>query len=153
MSHNFENLKAHVLPLSESPVFHVAKTEWKLVGVKLYDDWYKCPCGKEIKELCFIENQRNGNSTYVGNICVNQFVGIETGNLFAGLKRIAIDETANANQDLIDHAFRFGYIFENEYRFLMETRRKRSLSAKQIDWKIKINRRIINQTVVRQNRN
>jgi hypothetical protein len=83
---------------------------------------------------------------------VNQFIGIETGNLFPGLKRIAIDETANANADLIDHAFRLGYIFEKEYKFLMDTRRKRNLSAKQTAWKIKINRRILSKTIVRRNR-
>ncbi len=151
MSHNFENLKAHILPLSESPTFDAAKAEWELVGIQLHDDWDNCPFGKEIKELCFIKNQRNGNLTHVGNVCVDQFIGIETGNLFAGLRRIVTDETANANEDLIDHAFRWGYIFENEYKFLMDTRRKRNLSAKQVDWKIKINRRIINKTVVRQN--
>ncbi len=137
--------------MSESSTFHVAKTEWKLVGVELHDDWDNCPCGKEIKEICFIENQRNGNRTHVGNVCVDQFIGIETGNLFAGLKRIVIDERANASEDLIEHVFRLGYIFENEYKFLMDTRRKRNLSDKQVGWKIKINRRIINKTVVRQN--
>ena len=50
-----------------------------------------------IKELCYIKNQLNDNETYVGNICVNQFIGIDTGNLFAGLKRIAKDDQANAN--------------------------------------------------------
>jgi hypothetical protein len=152
MAHNFENLKAHILPLSEASTFHQAKTEWKLVDVELHDEWDNCPCGKDIKELCVIENQLNGKRNHVGNVCVNQFIGIETGNLFPGLKRIAIDETANANADLIDHAFRLGYIFENEYKFLMETQRKRNLSAKQTEWKIKINRRILNKTIVRKNR-
>lgn len=152
MSHNFEKLKAHVLPLSEAADFATARHEWKLVDVELHDEWDQCPCGKEIKELCYIQNSQNGNRTYVGNVCVRQFIGIETGNLFAGLKRIAIDEAANANADLIEHARRLGYIFENEYKFLMETRRKRNLSAKQIAWKVKINRRIINKTVVRQKR-
>ena len=49
MSHNFKNLKAHILPLSEASSFHVAKSEWKLVDVELHDEWDNCPCGKEIK--------------------------------------------------------------------------------------------------------
>lgn len=152
MSHNFENLKRHILPLSNSDDFYSAKNEWKLVGVEIQEDWDQCPCGKDIKELCYIENQLNGNKkTYVGNVCVNQFIGIETGNLFAGLKRIAKDNTANANEDLIIHAYNLGYIYEKEYKFLMETRRKRSLSDKQKAWKEKINRRIVNKTVVRKN--
>jgi len=149
MSRNFENLKAHILPLSEADDFNIARDEWKLVDVAMHDEFDNCPCGKDIKELCYIQNQINGNKTYVGNVCVNNFIGISTGNLFAGLKRIALDETANPNEDLIDHAYELGYIFENEYKFLMETRRKRKLSPKQLAWKLKINRRIIHETVVR----
>jgi hypothetical protein len=148
MEHNFERLKAHILPLSVSQDFNTARSEWKLIGVEVSDEFDYCPCGQEIKEHCYIQNQRNGNTTYVGNVCINRFIGIETGNLFAGLKRLAQDDVANANEDLIIHAYNFGYIFDSEYKFLMETRHKRKLSAKQIAWKKKINRRIINKTVV-----
>jgi hypothetical protein len=65
------------------------------------------------------------------------------------LKRIAKDPTANANSDLIEHAMRMGYLYgEKEYTFLKKTVRKRILSEKQLAWKVKINRRIIAQTVV-----
>ena len=153
MEHNFERLKAHILPLSTATDFYAAKNEWKLVGVEIQEDWDNCPCGQAIKELCHIENQLNGNKTYVGNVCVNQFIGIDTGNLFAGLKRIAQDDTANANEDLIIHAYRLGYIFEKDYQFLMQTRLKRKLSSAQMAWKKKINKRIVNQTVVRKVQN
>jgi hypothetical protein len=146
---NFESLKIHILSLSKSDTFSVAKAEWKLVGIQINDEFDNCPCGQRIKELCFIQNQLNRSKTYVGNVCVNQFIGIETGNLFDGLRRIALDDTANANQDLINHAYSLGYIHESEYKFLAQTRLKRKLSDKQIAWKQKINRRIINQTVVR----
>lgn len=149
--HNLENLKNHILPLSNSSEWSDAKNEWRLVGIEVQEDWDNCPCGKEIKELCHIKNQLNGNKTFVGNICVNRFIGIDTGNLFAGLRRIIDDAEANANEDLIIHAYKFGYIYENEYKFLMQTRRKRNLTTKQLDWKMKINRRIVNQTVVRKN--
>ena len=149
MSHNYENLKNYILPLSNSTDFYSAKNEWKLIGIEIQEDWDNCPCSKEIKELCYIKNQLNGNETHVGNVCVNQFIGIETGNLFAGLKRIAKNNSANANEDLIIHAYKLGYIYESEYKFLMDTRRKRKLSDKQNAWKEKINRRIVNRTVVR----
>jgi len=151
MEHNFERLKTHILPLSNAQDFFAAKNEWKLVGVEIQEDWNNCPCGQAIKELCYIENQINGNRTYVGNVCVNQFIGIQTGNLFDGLKRIAKDSSANANEDLILHAYQLGYIYETEYQFLMETKRKRNLSDKQLAWKKKINWRIVSQTVVRKN--
>ena len=149
MSHNFENLKNHILPLSSSTDFHSAKNEWKLVDIEIQEGWDNCPCGKEIKELCYITNQLNGNKTYVGNVCVNNFIGIKTGNLFAGLKRIAKDISANANEDLITHSYKLGYIYESEYSFLMDTKNKRKLSVKQKAWKEKINRRIVNKTVVK----
>ena len=135
MEHNFERLKAHILPLSISQDFNTARTEWSLIGVEVSEECDHCPCGQEIKEHCYIRNRHTGHTTYVGNVCVNRFIGIETGNLFAGLKRIAEDDTANPNEDLIEHAYRFGYIFEGEYKFLMETRFKRKLSAKQAAWK------------------
>lgn len=152
MRHNFENLKAHILPLSVSESFESARTEWDLFDIELVDEFDSCPCGQAIKELCYIRNRLNGNETYVGNVCINRFIGIDTGNLFDGLRRIVDDEYANANADLIDHAYELGYIYEREYDFLMGTRFKRRLSSKQLEWKRKINRRIINQTVVRRAR-
>jgi hypothetical protein len=149
-SHNFERLKAHILPLSESDRFDVARLEWDLVGVEISDEFDNCPCGQDIKEHCYIRNRLNGNSTYVGNVCINRFIQIDTGNLFDGLKRIAKDDTANANNDLIEHAYRMGYLYdEKEYNFLKQTMHKRNLSEKQIAWKQKINRRILQQTKVR----
>jgi hypothetical protein len=147
--HNFERLKVHILSLSKSQNFDAARGEWNLVGIEFSEEFGNCPCGQEIKEHCFILNRLNGNKTHVGNVCINRFIGIETGNLFDGLRRVAEDDTANANLDLIEHAHRFGYIFEKEYQFLLDTRLKRKLSIKQREWKRKINRRILNQTVVR----
>ncbi len=146
--HSLAKLASHIIELSESSKFSTAKLEWDLTGIELLEDWDNCPCGKEIKELCFIENRINGNQTYVGNVCINRFVGIDTGTLFEGLKRIVKDNSANPNVELIIHAFTQGYIYDSEYLFLMNTKLKRKLSAKQLAWKIKINQRIINKTVV-----
>jgi hypothetical protein len=134
--------------LSNADDFDAAKREWTLVGIEVSEEFDSCPCGQDIKEHCHIRNYLNGNTTYVGNVCINRFIGIDTWNLFAGLKRVAEDDKANANEDLIIHAYRFGYIYESEYKFLMDTCRKRKLSAKQLAWKQKINRRILNRTVV-----
>lgn len=147
--HSFEQLQAHILPLSQSQIFDVARREWDLVGVEISDEFDNCPCGQEIKEHCYIRNRINGNSTYVGNVCINRFIQIDTGNLFEGLKRIAKDVSANANNDLVEHAYRMGYLFgEKEYLFLKQTMRKRILSPAQLAWKQKINRRILSKTIV-----
>jgi hypothetical protein len=148
--HNFERLKEHILALSQAQRFEAARSEWSLIAVEISEEFAKCPCGQDIKEHCYIRNHLNNNETYVGNVCINRFIQIDTGNLFDGLKRIANDLTANANNDLIEHAYRMGYLYsEKEYTFLKQTMLKRNLSKAQIDWKMKINRRIVAKTVVR----
>lgn len=37
--HNFEQLKQHILTLSESKVFEVARTEWKLHSIEISEEW------------------------------------------------------------------------------------------------------------------
>lgn len=149
MGNNFMKLKEHILPLSEcNNDFIVAKFEWKLYHIEIREEFDNCPCGHDIKELCFIRNRLNGNETYVGNVCVKKFMEIDTGNLFDGLKRIIKNPKANPNEDLINYAKKFGYIFDNEYKFLMDTRHKKKPSLKVIAWKEKINKRIINKTDV-----
>ena len=101
-----------------------------MVAVEISEEFDQCPCGQDIKEHCYIRNRLNGSETYVGNVCINRFIQIDTGNLFDGLKRIAKDLTANANNDLIEHAYRMGYLYgEKEYMFLKQTMRKRNLST------------------------
>lgn len=148
-SHNLERLKAHILPLSVATLFEAARQEWHLEAVEISDEWDQCPCGQDIKEHCYIRNRLNGNSTYVGNVCINRFIQIDTGNLFDGLKRIARDNSANANFDLIEYARKMGYLYsDKEYHFLHQTAMKRNLSEAQLEWKRKINRRILSKTVV-----
>ena len=145
----FETLKAHILPLSKADEFYDAKNEWKLIDIYVDDEFDHCPCGQKIKEICIIKNVLNKNKTYVGNVCIKQFLEIDTGNAFQGLRKIITDRGANCNHDLIVHAYQFGYIYDNEYKFLMDTVLKRSLSFKQKEWKRKINNRIVRQTVVK----
>lgn len=149
MSHNFETLKTHILAISRATDFEAARREWTLIDIELHEEMTNCPCGQDIIEKCLIKNTVTGARTYVGNVCINRFIGIDTGNAFDGLKRIKEDPSANANEDLIMHAHKLGYIHEREYDFLMETRRKRKLSPKQLQWKEKINWRILNKVVVR----
>lgn len=147
--HNFEKLKKHILDLSSAKEFATACKEWELDSVELSEEWDNCPCGQDIKEHCYIKNIINGNTTYVGNKCIKRFMDRNEDNLFEGLRRIKTDEKANANQAVIDYAFQRGFIHDDkEHKFLVETKNKRKLSEPQLRWKIKINRRILNKTVV-----
>ncbi|HDH0552498.1 hypothetical protein AAHU01_14575 [Klebsiella pneumoniae] len=148
-NHNFERLKEHILSLSVSKNFEVAKTEWKLHSIEVTEELDSCPCGQDIKEHCYIENKKNGNRTYVGNKCINRFLNISTGTLFDGLRRIKENIYANPNLALIEYANDKGYLYDKEYDFLIDTMKKRNLSDKQKLWKEKINNRILKEIVVK----
>lgn len=115
-------------------MFETARLEWQLVGVEISEEFDQCPCGQDILEHCYIRNRLNGATIYVGNVCINRFVGINAGNLFEGPKRIQADPSANANDDLIEHAYRMEYLYdEKEYRFLKQTKLKRKLAPAQLN--------------------
>lgn len=149
MTHNFERLKAHILPLSQAPTFEAARSEWVLDSIEVSDEFDSCPCGQDIKEHCYLRNTVTGHQTYVGNVCVNRFIGIDTGTLFDGLRRIKENPAANPNLAVIAYAESKGFLFDREPQFLRSTVRKRILSSAQKAWKEKINRRILNGTVVK----
>jgi hypothetical protein len=149
MSQNFERLKVHILSLSRASTFEAARSEWVLDSIEVSDEFDSCPCGQDIKEHCYLRNTVTGHQTYVGNICVKRFIGIDTGSLFEGLRRIKEDPVANPNVAVIAYAESKGFLFDKEPEFLRATVRKRILSAAQKAWKEKINRRIVNGTVVK----
>jgi hypothetical protein len=149
VSSSQEALKAHILSFSVSDVFVQACKEWKLAFIYKTEELDHCPCGQPIKEHCEIANRYNGARTFVGNVCINRFLRLETATLFSGLRRIQEDRTANTNVDLIHYANERGFLYPGEFAFLLSTARKRLLSDKQLAWKEKINRRIIEQIVVR----
>jgi len=118
--------------------------------VEISEEMHNCPCGQEIKEHCYIENSITGHRTHVGNICINRFMGINTGTLFDGLKRIAADPYANPNEALVEFAWKQGHLYdEREYEFVQQMCRKRKRSDAQKSWIAKINRRILNKIVVK----
>ena len=149
MSHNRQALAAHIVELSEAETFDEAVDEWDFTAIEFVEEGDHCPCGQHIHEQCFITNRHNGNTTYVGNVCINRFMGMDTKTLVAGLHRIQRDECANPNEAVIEYANARGYLFPKEYDFLIGIHRKRNFSTKQQAWKEKINRRILNQVVVR----
>lgn len=149
-NHNFVKLRNHILGLSQSDNWDNAKHEWKLVRVEIHNNLAcNCPCGQAINELCYLENEFTKAETYVGNVCVNRFLEIDTGNLFDGLKRILKDTANHPNDDVIDYAAENGYLHETELKFLYSIQKKRNLSEKQTAWLKKINWRIINKVTVK----
>ena len=136
-----QHLEQHIIELSRSNSFCEARMEWELQSFELHDEWDNCPCGQDIKDLCHIKNKYNGKETYVGNVCINQFMGITTGQLFEGIRRIKENPTTKYTLD--SHAEKCGYL-----HFLMNIKNKRILSEGQESWRNKINRRILQKTIV-----
>jgi hypothetical protein len=150
MDHDRKKLEAHILSLSRARGFSSACAEWDLAGIEVSEEFDNCPCGQQIKEHCFIRNRVTGHETFVGNVCVNNFMGMSTSTLFDGLKRVRDDHNARPNEALIEHAFAKGYLYgETEYEFLDGIKRKRKLSPAQLGWLHKINRRILGKIVVK----
>lgn len=149
-THNFKKLKAHILNLSEADNFDDAKSEWSLDRVCVTEEFGQCPCGKKIKEHCYLKNGRNENTTWVGNVCVRRFMNIDSGTLFDGLRRVRGNNSARPNNMLIEYAWSRGNLFgESEYKFLRDISGRRwKLSEKQLHWLQKINRRIVQSIVV-----
>ena len=62
----------------------MAKREWVLSDVFI-SDLGRCLCSYRITEHCVLTNKLNGNQVVVGNICVEQFIGLPSERLFAAL--------------------------------------------------------------------
>ena len=149
--HNFEKLKLEICRLSVSNEFMLAKKEWAFIGAEIVEDWDSCLCGQPIKELCYIRNRVNGKIVYVGNLCVNRFIGINSKAIFDGLKRIIKNPGANSNKDVIWYAYKSNVITDRECDFLTDMLHKRILSIKQAAWKRAIHAKIINRTLFLRN--
>lgn len=141
-------LAEELVARSVSDIWDEAKHEWKLHKIYWTDDPDTCLCGHSpIKEICIVENKRNGNRAQVGNCCVKNFLGMSSTKLFASLKRVMKDSEAALNADTIMLCRQRGMITEWERKFYIDTWRKHSLSDKQMLTRRKINAKILRQIV------
>lgn len=76
---------------------------------------------------------------------------IDVTSLFTGLIAVQNNREAIPNRDVIEYAFRRGYLYDDrEYGFLRDIENAQNLSESQRHWLGKINRRIIEKIVVRE---
>lgn len=143
-NHNLEYLKAHILPLSVSPHWEIARREWTFTAAEISEDAESCPCSQyPIYELCHIANLRNGNETVVGNVCVSRFIGLDTQPVFSAIRRIRNDIERPLGEAAVAFFSERRVLTEWEQGFLLNTRRKRHLSARQMEIRLRINRKIL----------
>lgn len=137
-------LSKEIIALSKSKNWEQAKREWELVEVFEEDVPGTCLCGHfPIIENCIISNRETNNNATVGNCCVKKFLNLPSDDIFKSIKKVRKDETASMSGSTIDFANEKGWITDWEYNFYCDIFRKRSLSDRQIYYKVKVNQKIM----------
>lgn len=138
-------LATEIIELSIADTWNNAKSEWFFEYAYQSDEAEECLCGHyPIKNICVIKNRENGNFTEVGNICINKFLEIKSGNkIFQSITKIKGDKTRSISKEALEYIKSKNGISEYEYNFYSDIIRKRNLSEKQLDLKNKINNKFI----------
>jgi hypothetical protein len=90
-----------------------------------------------------LQNKLNAQFATVGNCCVKKFIGLPSDLIFQAVKRVRKDNEKSLNAEAIQHAREKGWINEWEYNFSVDTMRKRKLSAKQLQTRMKVNEKML----------
>jgi hypothetical protein len=127
-----------------------AKREWDLVEIYREDEPLTCLCGHTpIIEICILRNRLKAATAIVGNVCVNRFLGIESEQIFEGLRRIHKEPEKGLNAAATLYAFEKRWITKWEKDFSLDTNKKRKLSDRQEAKRTEINRRVLARTTNR----
>lgn len=138
-------LTNEILQKSQSKTWDAAKAEWVLDQIYESEDPETCLCGHfPIIEICILENKLNKNLVTVGNCCVKKFIGLPSNLIFQAVKRIRRDIKKSLNPEAIMHAYKNGWINNWEFTFSMNTCRKRVLSERQTEVRIRVNEKMLN---------
>ncbi len=139
-----QKLINEILQRSESKIWDVAKTEWILHEIYEAEEAETCLCGHyPIIELCVIQNEKNGVLATVGNCCVKKFIGLPSNLIFQALKRVRKDLSKSLNEEALKYALAHEWINDWEYKFSIDTMKKRSFSDKQMAVRIKVNEKAL----------
>ena len=137
-------LAEEIISRSQSKVWDMAKLEWSLYQIYETEEPETCLCGHfPIIEICTLRNKLTGQFATVGNCCVKKFIGLPSDLIFQAVKRVRKDNQKSLNAEAIQHAYEKGWINEWEYRFSIDTMRKRNLSQKQLQTRMKVNKKML----------
>jgi len=139
-----KKLHEEIIARSEADEWEEARDEWTLHDIWMSDEPQTCLCGHHpIHEICVIRNRENGVYTDVGNWCVNNFLGINSEQLFSSLRKVLVDAGASFNEATIELAHDKEIVNDWERRFYLSIWRKRSLTGKQREKKLQINQKLL----------
>lgn len=137
-------LTEEIINRSQSKVWDMAKLEWSLYQIYEADEPETCLCGHfPIIEICTLRNKLNGKFATVGNCCVKKFIGLPSDLIFQAVKRVRNDNQKSLNAEAIQHAYDKRWINEWEYKFSIDTMRKRNLSQRQLQTRMKVNEKML----------
>lgn len=137
-------LTQEIIQRSQSKVWDIARLEWALNEIYEADEPETCLCGHfPIIDICILRNKVNGHLATVGNCCVKKFIGLPSDLIFQAVKRVRMDTQNSLNAEAIQHAYEKGWINEWEFKFSIDTMRKRNLSAKQLQSRMKVNEKML----------
>ena len=137
-------LTEEILKRSQSKIWEIAKLEWGLNQIYEAEEPETCLCGHfPIIEICSLRNKLNAQFATVGNCCVKKFIGLPSDLIFQAVKRVRKDNQKSLNAEAIQHAYEKGWINEWEYNFSIDTVRKRKLSGKQLQTRIRVNEKML----------
>ena len=137
-------LRKEILARSVAGAWDAARQEWVLSDVFSLDSPGRCLCGhRPISECCVLTNQLNGNEVVVGNVCVEQFIGLPSERLFAAFRRISADRGAALSASAIEFSRDQGWLNEWEVTFCLNTRQKRRLTDRQLAKRRQINEKVL----------
>ncbi|WP_273728849.1 hypothetical protein [Brucella gallinifaecis] len=142
--HNFEKLSEGILALSSALTWEEAKHEWKLSSVYQAGSPSTCLCGHNpIIEICVLKNEKTNKICEVGNRCVKRFLNLRSDLIFAGIKRVKDNTQKSLNEEATQFFYEQKVINDWEYGFQMDTLNKRKLSSRQIETRLKINKKVV----------
>jgi hypothetical protein len=133
-----------ILKRSQAQIWDIAKQEWSLYQIYEAEAPETCLCGHfPIIEICTLHNKLNGEFATVGNCCVKKFIGLPSDLIFQAVKRVRKDNQKSLNAEAIQHAHDKGWINDWEYNFSIDTMRKRALTGKQLQTRMKVNEKML----------
>ncbi|MCG4452477.1 hypothetical protein LJY18_04050 [Pseudomonas sp. MMS21-TM103] len=137
-------LTEEILKRSQAQILDIAKLEWSLYQIYEAEEPETCLCGHfPIIEICTLHNKLNGQFATVGNCCVKKLIGLPSDLIFQAVKRVRKDNQKSLNAEAIKHAHEKGWINDWEYNFSIDTMRKRVLTGKQLQTRMKVNEKML----------
>lgn len=142
-----------IMKRSVSDNWNQAKLEWFFEYAYQDENFQTCLCGHNpIKNICVIKNTKNDDITEVGNCCVTKFMGIDDGKkIFGSISNLKKDILKSINPEVIQYLYDKKVIDDFEFKFYLNIHRKRILSTKQKDIKLRINKKFLEFSTIESN--